>query len=238
MAVYFASDMHLRLDCPDRAERLAEWVDSLTPADSLFLVGDICDFWYATRQIQNGACSCAGLTALASFRHRGGSLTVLLGNHDLWLGPFYQQELGATLVQEPFRVEVAGLRFHLAHGHRSGGRQPWKAAMESHAFYRAFAALPDAIATRLDQRLNTTNERGRVQDEDRLIQVFAGLACQLGESADLAVFGHVHRPVDQPTTGSRLIVLGGWHHGSSYLRVDEKGAYLHRTQKPTSSQVG
>jgi UDP-2,3-diacylglucosamine hydrolase len=226
LPVYFASDMHLRLDQPDRAHRLARWVDSLTPDDTLYLVGDVCDFWFASRQRHLDPMACEGLRALAEFRRRGGSLTIMPGNHDLWLGPYYETVLGARYLEEPQVVEAHGMRLYLVHGHRAGGRQVWKAGMESHAFLTAFSHLPDPVARRLDALLNKRNDRGRAADEARLAGVFRKHLADVSPQVDLAVFGHVHAPLDDPTTSPRMIILGGWQNGSSYLRVDDRGATL------------
>jgi UDP-2,3-diacylglucosamine hydrolase len=222
--VYFASDMHLRLDRPDRGRRLARWVDGLNPDDSLYLVGDICDFWFASRQRRGDPLACEGLRALAGFRSRGGALTVLLGNHDLWLGPFYQEALGATLAAEPLLVEAHGKRLYLVHGHRTGGRQPWKTVMESRAFLEAFELLPVPLAASLNRLLDGSNERGRERDEARLLSIFRQHLANAAPPVDIAVFGHIHTPQDDTSSHPRLVVLGGWHTGSCYLRLDDSGA--------------
>lgn len=226
MPVFFASDMHLRLDRPDRGRRLARFVDGLAPGDSLYLVGDVCDFWFASRQRDGDPLACAGLRALARFRDRGGALTVLPGNHDLWLGPLYERVLGVGFVDEPLTVEAYGLRLYLVHGHRVGGRQAWKAGMESRGFLKAFERLPPPLAGGLDRLLDRSNDKGRERDEARLIAVYRSYLARVGPDADLAVFGHVHSPLDDPNCRPRLVVLGGWHDRSSYLRVDERGATL------------
>jgi UDP-2,3-diacylglucosamine hydrolase len=224
--VYFASDMHLRLDRPDRGRRLARWVETIGPDDPLYLVGDVCDFWFASRQRREDPMDCEGLRALAEYRQRGGSLTILPGNHDLWLGPFYERVLGASFVQEPIFVDAFGLRFYLLHGHRCGGRQAWKAGMESQAFLSIFEQLPLPIARRLDRLLEGSNDRTRAQDESRLVRVFRQALDRDSPDADVAILGHVHTPLDDPGCRPRLIILGGWHQRTSYLRVDERGANL------------
>lgn len=226
MPVYLASDVHLRLDQPERGERFADWVDGLASTDALYLVGDLCDFWFASRQRGSSIEDCPGLTALARFRARGGALTILPGNHDLWLGPFYTRHLDARFVQEPLDLQVHGLRLRLVHGHRSGGRKPWKAVMESYAFLASFGALPSAVASVLDLQLDQSNELRRERDEDRLTRHYRAQAARLGAQADLAVYGHCHRPIDEPGPGARLVILGSWHRASSYLEVDEHGARL------------
>lgn len=226
MPVFFASDIHLRLDRPERGHRLAHWVDGLTPDDALYLVGDVCDFWFASRQRHEDPLSCPGLRALARFRERGGALTVLTGNHDRSLGPFYEQVVSARVVPEPLTVEAHGLRLYLSHGHRAGGRQVWKAGMESRAFLTAFRSLPRAVAEQLDRMLDSSNDRGRARDEARLVGVFRRHLARAAPDADLAVFGHVHTPLDDPASSPRLVILGGWHSRASYLRIDDRGAAL------------
>lgn len=237
MAVYFASDMHLRLDRPERGRRLARWVASLNPDDALYLVGDVCDFWFASRQAGIEPTPCPGLRTLGDFTRRGGVLTIVLGNHDHWLGPYYERTLGARILDEPAVIDAFGLRVRVVHGHRSGGRQAWKAFMETRAFLKAFGALPEAVAARLSHKLDESNDETRTDDEDRLLPYFRRQLPGLSGEADLAVFGHVHRAVDEPDRRPRFIVLGGWQRRSSYLRVDERGAELVIVPDPESVAV-
>ena len=125
MPAYFVSDVHLRLDRPERSRRFARWVEGLRPGDPLVIAGDLCDFWFASRQRRADPLACEGLRALADFRARGGSTTIMPGNHDTWLGPLYERALGARFVPEPLEVEAYGRRVHLVHGHLLGARSAW-----------------------------------------------------------------------------------------------------------------
>ena len=226
MASYFASDVHLRLDRPERGARFARWVNGLDAADSLTIVGDLCDFWYASRQRDTDPLACDGLRALAAFRSRGGSITILAGNHDGWLGDFYTKALGARFLAEPLEIEVDSFRVHLVHGHRLGARRPWKGWMESRGFLAAFRSIPGPIATALDHLLEHANERRRIRDDERHLAVYRRYAATLRGRADLVVFGHIHTPLVETQTEPRIIVLGGWHYRSSYLKIDGSRAEL------------
>ena len=131
MAHYFASDVHLRLDRPERGRRLAQFVSKLESGSSLTVVGDLCDFWMGSRSSDSEMLRCEGLEALVEFRQRGGSLEIMAGNHDLWLLPFYERRLGAKILEEPHDLTLDGLRIRLVHGHLLGvglpGRPSWKA---------------------------------------------------------------------------------------------------------------
>jgi UDP-2,3-diacylglucosamine hydrolase len=221
---FFASDVHLRLDRPERARRFARWVGTLAGTDTLWIVGDLCDFWAAARHRDVRSAPCCGLRALAEFRARGGALHLVAGNHDLWLGPLYERVLGVAFEAEPVDLRVYGLRVRLVHGHLLGARRLWKAGMESQAFFHGFAMLPGVVARPLDRMLEHTNDRGRVASEERHLAVFRRYAREQARHADLVVVGHVHRAVCERTDEYRLVVLGGWHDRTNYLRIDDTGA--------------
>lgn len=224
MADVLLSDVHLRLDHPKRGERLARVVDSLAPSDRLTIVGDLCDFWFASRQYRADPRLCAGLRSLLDFRARGGSLTLMLGNHDAWLGSYYQQLFEIEVTPEPFRFESHGLRLHLAHGHRVKSKMWWKHLMEGRLFIEMFRRLPGPLAHPLQAMLEHVNERTRERAEVRMIDEFWEYARELSDPTDLVVFGHVHRVHDSGhATNPRLIVLGDWTERTNYLRIDDLG---------------
>lgn len=236
MADYFLSDVHLRLDRPDRGRRLAEVVGGLGAEDTLTVVGDLCDFWFASRQRRH-ADACEGLAALAAYRRRGGDLTLMAGNHDHLLGPVYRRVVGVGLVDEPREVASHGHRVHLVHGHKLGGRPAWKGAMEGRAFLHAFGLAPGAVAGRLDAALERSNDRGIEAAEARHWATYRAYAQGMSGRADLAVFGHIHQPRDLVDGPIRLVVLGGWQRRTSYLRVGDAGAVVvvHALDDPAPS---
>ena len=73
MTLYLASDVHLRLDRPERGRRFARWVRSLEPDASLLILGDLADFWLGTRCSEAERLGCDGLRVLADFVRRGGT---------------------------------------------------------------------------------------------------------------------------------------------------------------------
>jgi UDP-2,3-diacylglucosamine hydrolase len=225
---YFVSDVHLRLDRPDRGQRFAQWVSRLLPSDTLVIAGDLCDFWFASRQRGRGLdpLLCPGLKALAQRVSQGGSVSIMIGNHDPWLGPFYEEVLGARLVAEPFELEAHRLRVHLVHGHLLGARSFWKAAMESRAFLLGFGLAPGFVARGLERLLKQTNDLRRAASDRRHLAMYRRYADQLEGRTDLAIFGHIHRPHDDSSRPVRMVVLGSWTRGSSYLMIDDKGPTL------------
>jgi UDP-2,3-diacylglucosamine hydrolase len=224
---YFASDVHLRFDRPDRDRRFNDWLGCLTPEDALLIAGDLCDFWMASRHRSHQLLCSPSLSRLAEFRRSGGSLAIMPGNHDAWLCPFYEGELGAQLVPDPCDLTAYGLRVRIVHGHLLGARRKWKGWMESRQFFNGFSQVPAPLARVLDSTLAWNNERKLLADEERHLRVYREYASRLASAVDLLIVGHVHRPVDEVQNVPRLIVLGGWQARSSYLKIDESGATFH-----------
>lgn len=235
MPTYFASDVHLRLDQPERAERFARWVEQRRADDAVYLVGDLCDFWFSARESQRDPMACPGLRSLAEFTTRGGALTILLGNHDHWLGPLYQEKLGARIAPEPLEVNVGGRRFHLVHGHLLGGRSRWKGWMEGERFLEGFRALPHPAAWFLATGLERLNEARLDAGHRRHLAVYRDYVDRLptAEPPLTAVLGHVHLTIDEPRpNGSRMIVLGNWHAQSSCLIAEDDGGDARHVIEP------
>ncbi len=227
MACYLASDVHLRPDRPARARRFARWVRQIEDGARLLVAGDLCDFWMVTRQQETDWMRSDGLAALHEFTQRGGTLSIMPGNHDLWVCPFYERALGAAILQEPHETKIEGLRLHIVHGHLLGARRPWKAWMESREFWLTFQRVPAPFAGLLDGMLERKNRADLAADEGRHLQVFRDYASLQRGRADLVVLGHVHRAVDEAASNPRMIVLGGWQERSSYLKIDATGASFH-----------
>jgi UDP-2,3-diacylglucosamine hydrolase len=230
VAHYFASDVHLRFDRPDRDRRFSDWLKRLTPEDSLLIPGDLCDFWMASRERAGDLMRSESLRTLAEFQRRGGSLAIMPGNHDAWLCPFYESELGARIVPDPYDLAIHGLRLRVFHGHLLGARRAWKALLESRMFFSGFGHVPGPLARLLDSTLSWNNDRKLDSDEERHLRVFRAYASSLKGIADLVIIGHVHRAVDECQSVPRMIVLGGWQARSSFLKVDETGASFHVEQ--------
>jgi UDP-2,3-diacylglucosamine hydrolase len=226
VALYLLSDVHLRLDRPERGRRLARLVESLGAGDRLVVVGDLCDFWFASRQIHGDVDSCAGLRCLKEFGARGGGLTLLPGNHDAWLGAFYEQTIGVGYAGPSVDLAFGGIRIHATHGHLLGARSAWKGWMEGRAFLKGFTAIPGPMAGAMGRLLDSSNDIHRDSVDRKHLTIYRAYADRMSAEADLCIFGHIHRTYDDPATHPRLVVLGGWHHRTSYFRVDEETARL------------
>lgn len=243
MALYFTSDQHICLTHPRRGQRFARFLGLLDPKiDRLVIAGDLCDFWFASRETKSPkAASEPGLLALRRFIEAGGQVTILPGNHDAHLEPFYREKLGLSFAGDlDLEIPAAGsagkiARIRVVHGHLLGGRSKWKGLMEGQAFLAGFRALPALAANRLAGLLQKYNSRNRHEDNLRHFRVYSKHVRYdrpaNGSHYDIFILGHVHQtictaialdPAASEAIGqaTQMVVLGHWFNQASWFRID------------------
>ena len=124
---YFISDLHLGASYMATVQRereimLCNFLDSIADdAESLYLVGDILDYWFEYRNVvPRGYVRFLG--ALARIADRGVKITWLIGNHDIWIFDYLPNEIGMRVVDGSLVEEIFGSRFYIAHGDGCGKR--------------------------------------------------------------------------------------------------------------------
>ncbi len=106
-----------------RESALLHWIQGIKPhVSDLFLLGDVFDFWFEyKRVVPKGFVRLLG--ALADLTDQGVRLHIFVGNHDLWMRDYFEQELGAHIYHEPTEFEfqfVAGSSVRVCMGHGDG----------------------------------------------------------------------------------------------------------------------
>ena len=102
---YFVSDIHLgagTLAEQHNVER--RFLDFLKQiegnAETLFLVGDIFDFWFEYREVvPKGFTRVLG--RLSELADKGLRIVMFTGNHDMWVGDYLSKECGVELYTSP-----------------------------------------------------------------------------------------------------------------------------------------
>ena len=221
---YFVSDVHLGLDLNDPADREARFVSFLKgipreKAASLFMLGDIWDFWYEYRDVVP-RCGTRVIAALVDLMDSGVQVWFCPGNHDIWCYSYFES-LGMHRFDQPFYTELGGKRFCLGHGDALGGAGRGYSFMlkvfHNKVLQKMFSTLHPWIAFRIGLGLSNSNRRTHepyhFRGAEEPLYKFA-LSESGRRKVDYFVFGHFHDAVDLVLpTGSRLIVLKDWMDG-------------------------
>ena len=240
---YFVSDIHLGSGSvaeQRRVERL--FLDFLTKiegdAESLYLVGDIFDFWFEyKRVVPKGFVRVLG--RLAELSDKGVKIVMLTGNHDMWVGDYLTKECGITLYTKPQTIIVADKTLFVAHGDNMNIKgQPVLRAMN--AMFRSkclrkiasWLIHPDCFM-RFGQWWSGKSRKSHNTDYgSEVLEHLVDYAVKYGSQheVDYFVFGHLHYAADIKTT-ERILFMGDWHSQPSYVVLDNNGKIELKTIK-------
>lgn len=233
--IYFLSDFHL--GAPDaaaslqREKKVVQFLDSIkSSAAEIFIVGDIFDFWFEYKQVvPKGYVRLFG--KLAEISDAGIPIHFFVGNHDMWVKNYFQQELNMKVYMQPERFEFNGKKFYVGHGDGLGpgdhGYKFLKKIFRNPLCQWAFGMLPPAVGLGLANYFSRKS-REAVKDldehflgeENEWLIVYSKEMLQK-EAYDYFIFGHRHLALDfKLNDKSRYINLGEWVKTFSYAEFD------------------
>lgn len=233
--IYFLSDFHL--GAPDHArslerERLlVKFLDEIKEqAAEIFFVGDMFDFWYEYRTVvPKGFVRLLG--KIGELSDAGIPMHFFVGNHDMWMKNYFQQEFNMPVYYAPVEFERVGKKFLIGHGDGLGpgdhGYKRLKKIFRNPACQFLFGIFPPMLGMGL---ANYMSRRSRAQTGTKE-EVFLGedkewlvIYCKeklKQKNVDFFVFGHRHLPIDfRLNDTSRYINLGDWINYFTYAVFD------------------
>ena len=223
--IYFASDQHLGAPTPEisfpREQKFVKWLDEVKQdAEAIFLLGDLFDFWFEYKTVvPKGFVRVLG--KLAEIKDSGIPIYFFVGNHDLWMGDYFEKELNIPVYHDNKAFTFNGKTFLIGHGDGKGpgdmGYKRMKKVFTNPFSKRLFRWLHPDIGVRLAQYLSVKNKlisgaedvKFLGEENEWLVQYCKRkLETQL---YDFFVFGHRHLPMEiQLSEQSKYINLGDW----------------------------
>lgn len=235
--IYFSSDNHL--GAPSQKESLVrekifiDWLDSIkNDAEIIFLLGDLFDFWFEYKEaVPKGFTRVLG--KLAELTDSGIKIYFFVGNHDLWMENYFEEELNIKIFRKPELFIFNSKSFFIGHGDGLGpgdfGYKRMKLILSNTFFIKLFRLIHPDIGIRLGKYLSQKNKlisgtedlKFKGEDKEWLIQF--SIKKLEEEHIDYFIFGHRHLPlVHQLKTKSKYINLGDWITHYTYGVFDGK----------------
>lgn len=235
--VYFASDFHLgvpaKLPSREREKLIVRWLDEVSKdATEIYLVGDVFDFWFEySTVVPKGYTRLLG--KLAELTDGGIPVYFFIGNHDMWMFKYFEEELGIPTYREPIIREIQGKKILIGHGDGLGpgdnGYKFIKKVFANPVCQWLFARLHPNLGIGIANYWSAKSRYANV-DQDRFVSEENEWLVQYAKDMlkenyfDYFVFGHRHLPISFNLPGeSKYINLGDWLHHQSY-GVMENGA--------------
>ncbi|MDM9631206.1 UDP-2,3-diacylglucosamine diphosphatase [Robiginitalea aurantiaca] len=239
--IYFASDNHLGAPTSERSQprekKFVRWLESIRKdAAAIFLLGDLFDFWF-----EYGTVVPKGFTRtlgkLAEITDSGIPVYYFVGNHDLWMNGYFEEELNIPVFHRPQVFEIGGKEFFIGHGDGLGpgdkGFKRMKKVFTNPVAKWFFRWLHPDLGVRVAQyfsvknRLISGEEDVHFLGEDKEWLVQYAKKKLEARHYDYFVFGHRHLPLDiELSKESRYINLGDWIGYFSYGVFDGKDLQL------------
>lgn len=223
--IYFASDQHFgaptsKASLP-REKKFVAWLDLVKKdAAAIFLLGDLFDFWFEYKTVvPKGFVRVLG--KLAELKDSGIPIYFFVGNHDLWMRDYFENELNIPVYHSPKEFLLNDNLFLIGHGDGLGpedkGYKRMKKIFTFPLFKWLFRWLHPDIGVKLGQYMSVKNklisgdEDAKFLGEDKewLVQYCKKKLTE--KHYDYFVFGHRHLPLNiELQENSRYINLGDW----------------------------
>jgi len=199
-------------------------------AAAIYLMGDLFDVWIEYRRVvPKGFVRVLG--KLAELTDSGIPIYFFVGNHDMWMKGYFEEELGIPIYYEPQEITLNNKKLFIGHGDGLGpgdkGYKRMKKLFSNKLMQFMFRSIHPDLGLRFAQYLSLRN-RLISGDEDKkydgpdsewLVQY-----CRKKlETRDLDyfVFGHRHMPLDiELPKNARYINLGDWIEYNTYAVFD------------------
>tara|TARA_B110000003_G_scaffold172618_1_gene172205 strand:- start:49289 stop:50047 length:759 start_codon:yes stop_codon:yes gene_type:complete len=223
--IYFASDQHLgapsaKASLP-REKKFVAWLDEIkNDAGTIFLLGDLFDFWFEYKTVvPKGFVRVLG--KLAELKDKGIDIYFFVGNHDLWMRDYFQNELEIPVFHKPQEFILNDKKFLIGHGDGLGpndyGYKRMKKIFTFPFFKWLFRWLHPDIGVKLGHYFSLQNKLISGDEDAQFLgeeNEWLAQYCRKklkDKHYDFFIFGHRHLPLEiNLNSQSKYINLGDW----------------------------
>ncbi len=231
----FIADAHLRHPDDESYRRLLAFLaEERGRIRTLYLLGDIFEFWVGYRHVAFSAYV-PMLEELRRLRRSGTKIVYVEGNHDFHMGPYFVETLQCRVLPDGGGIDLDGTPVYIAHGDLANpddrGYLLWRRVLRSRILHKMIGVFPPdwiwgiaAWAGRQSMKKHAGRRERWVPRE----MLHTHAAQRFSEGFAAVVTGHFHSPLLERSDQGTLVSLGDWLHHSCYA-VWEDGHFTLRT---------
>ncbi len=233
--IYFASDNHLgaptQTQSFPREKKFVAWLETVkTDAAAIFLLGDLFDFWFEYKTVVPKGFT-RTLGKLAELTDAGIPIYYFVGNHDLWMNGYFEEELNIPVYHKPQLFQLNDTIVLMGHGDGLGpgdkGFKRMKKVFVHPLSKWLFKWLHPDLGVRLGQYLSVKNKLisgdediiFKGAENEWLVQYCKRKLSQ--QHYDYFIFGHRHLPLTIALENNATYInLGDWIGHYTYAIFD------------------
>ena len=234
LPLFFISDIHLSLTNSDeekqRRNDLIEFIRHVTEQKgSLFIVGDLFDFWFEYKYVMPKAYFDI-LSTFYQARSKGIEIYIIPGNHDYWTREFAEEILFTQVYPEGYSLESNGKKFLIFHGDgllsRDTGYRVLRKLLRNRLFVFLYRWLHPDWGYAIARWISKTGDHSPHSDEynELVIKELKEIGQNHGNNGvDYIVMGHYHQTKQVNLENGSLVILGDWirFHSFGYFDGNE-----------------
>lgn len=233
MHTLLISDLHLAPERPQITEQFLRFICDTAPAASaLYVLGDLFEYWVGDDDLEDPLNRTVS-TALAALADSGTAVFLMRGNRDVLLGSAFASRCRATLLEDPFLLDLHGTPTLLSHGDAlctdDVDYQRFRLYARDPANQQKFLAQPLEARREQMRGMRAQSEASKQQKSGAIMDVApASVEALLREHGyPRLIHGHTHRPARHVHAvdghSCERWVLSDWYETGGYLRCDSKG---------------
>jgi len=230
LSTLLISDLHLTEERPEANERFITLLEEKgRAAGALYILGDFFEYWIGDDDLAE-PFNAVIASLLKDLTRRGVPVYLMHGNRDFLIGEGFCAATGASLLQDPTVLEIAGVKTLLMHGDTlctdDLDYQAWRRKARDPAFQAAFLAKP--LGERR-QQVHQMREQSRqvVQEKSAEIMDVNDEAVRRAlhdHAVRRLIHGHTHRPgrhaIEVDGKRCERWVLPDWYGRGGNLKVE------------------
>ena len=227
----FISDIHLSEDTPHLTNAFKVFLNkSKETCTHLFILGDLFEIWIGDDD--DNSFNQDIKKALLDFTTDGPKTFLMHGNRDFLIGEAFANEVGISILSDPYTLDINGMKTVLSHGDFLCTDDT--DYIEFRNKVRSKEWQKDFLSKSIDERneiANSLRSDSKEATSEKPLDItdvnIDSVKSFLKENKpDVFIHGHTHRPKIHDYDLSKRVVLGDWDKFGWYFSIVENSLYL------------
>ena len=229
----FISDIHLSENNPHLTNAFKVFLnESKEACTHLFILGDLFEIWIGDDD-DNSFIQDIKKT-LIDFTLDGPETFLMHGNRDFLIGEAFADEVGISILPDPYTLDINGMKAILSHGDflctDDSDYIEFRNKVRSEAWQKDFLSKSiderNEIANSLRSDSKDATSEKSLEITDANLETVNKFIKE--HSPDIFIHGHTHRPKIHQHDSTQRIVLGDWNEFGWFFYIKEKDKELEK----------